>query len=114
MIPSRSVHRVLRRLAWLVPWSTAILAGAKDRKVEPASTEDFESVTGKGVQGVIDGERVLPTMDGQKMGEFKEFPVPAKCLKDRKLVLTWDIPNDEGHLNWRQRSRLSEVWLIKR
>jgi len=27
MIPSRSVHRVLRRLAWLVPWSTAILAG---------------------------------------------------------------------------------------
>jgi len=62
----------------------------------------------------IDGERVLPTLDGQKMGEFKEFPVPAKCLMDRKLVLTWDIPNDEGHLNWRQRSRLSEVWLIKR
>jgi hypothetical protein len=48
------------------------------------------------------------------MGEFTEFAVPAKHLKDRKLVLTWDIPDDEGHLNWRKRSRLSEVWLLKK
>jgi hypothetical protein len=62
----------------------------------------------------IDGERVAPTLDGKEMGEFKEFPVPAKCLQDRKLVLTWDIPDDEGHLNWRKRSRLAEVWLLKK
>jgi hypothetical protein len=47
------------------------------------------------------------------MGEFKEFPVPAEQVKDRRLVLTWDIPADEEHLNWRQRSRLAEVWLLK-
>ncbi len=62
----------------------------------------------------IDGERVSPTLDGQEMGEFKEFPVDAKFFADRKLVLTWDSPADEGHLNWRQRSRLAEIWLLKR
>jgi len=61
----------------------------------------------------IDGERVSPSIDGQEMGEFKEFPVDAKFFADRKLVLTWDTPSDEGHLNWRQRSRLAEVWLLK-
>jgi hypothetical protein len=62
----------------------------------------------------MDGERVLPTADGQEMGEFKEFAVDPKFIADRKLVLTWDAPADEGHLNWRQRSRLAEVWLLKR
>jgi hypothetical protein len=62
----------------------------------------------------IDGERATPTVDGKQMAEFKEFPVPAEHVKDRRLVLTWDIPADEEHLNWRQRSRLAEVWLLKR
>ena len=30
-----------------------------------------------------------------------------------KLTLTWDRPLDEGHLNWRQHSRLAGVWLLK-
>ncbi len=62
----------------------------------------------------IDGQGVSPVVDGKLMGEFKEFPVPAEHIKDRRLVLTWDIPTDEDHLNWRQRSRLAEVWLLKR
>jgi hypothetical protein len=62
----------------------------------------------------IDGQRVEPTLDGKEMGEFKEFPVPAEHLQDAKLVLTWDRPTDEQDLNWRQRSRLAEVWLIKK
>jgi hypothetical protein len=48
------------------------------------------------------------------MGEFNEFPVPAECLRGGRLELTFEIPGDEGHLNWRQRSRLSEVWLLRR
>jgi hypothetical protein len=48
------------------------------------------------------------------MGEFKEFAVPSKYVKDRKLVLTWDRPTGEGDLNWRKKSRLSEVWLLKK
>jgi hypothetical protein len=62
----------------------------------------------------MNGERVLPTLDGKEMGEFKEFPVAARHIKDRKLVLTWDRPTDEEHLNWRRRSRLAEVWLLKK
>jgi hypothetical protein len=56
---------------------------------------------------------VVPSIDGKQMGEFNEFRVDSKFLKDRKLVLTWDRPTNEEHLNWRQHSRLAEVWLIK-
>jgi hypothetical protein len=62
----------------------------------------------------IDGTRVEPTVDGRAIGEFKEFPVAPEHLTDRKLVLTWDTPTDEAHLNWRQRSRVSEVWLLRK
>ncbi|MBN9662225.1 MAG: hypothetical protein J0H49_28770 [Acidobacteria bacterium] len=62
----------------------------------------------------IDGQRATPRIDGRQMGEFKEFPVPPESLKDGRLVLTWAIPEDESHLNWRQHSRLAEVWLLKR
>ena len=60
----------------------------------------------------IDGERVTPTLDGKDVGEFKEFPVPQQLLSDGKLLLTFDVP-DETHLNWRQQSRLTELWLLK-
>jgi hypothetical protein len=59
----------------------------------------------------IDGERVNPTVDGKEM---KEWRVDSKYYKDGRLTLSWDRPADEAHLNWRQRSRLAEVWLIKR
>lgn len=62
----------------------------------------------------IDGERVTPRLDGRGLGEFKEFDVPSPALADGQLMLTWDAPTDEGHLNWRQQSRLTEVWLIRK
>jgi hypothetical protein len=62
----------------------------------------------------INGELVKPERDGKEMGETKEFPVDPKFLKGGRLVLTWDAPTNEAHLNWRQKSRLAEVWLIKR
>jgi len=58
----------------------------------------------------INGERV----EGSKQGDFYLFSVPASALATGKLELTWDIPTDESHLNWRQRSRLAEVWLLRR
>ena len=61
----------------------------------------------------INGTPVQPSVDGKEMGEFKEFPVPPECLSDGRLVLTWARPGNEQNLNWRNRSRLSEVWLIK-
>ena len=62
----------------------------------------------------VNGERLVASVNGKEMGEFKEFAVPEKFVKTRKLVLTWDRPTDEGQLNWRQQSRLAEVWLLRR
>lgn len=61
----------------------------------------------------VDGERVEPVRYGKAPGEIKEFPVPASALEDGAIVVTWDVPNEE-HLNWRQRSRLNEIWLIEK
>lgn len=62
----------------------------------------------------IDGEPVYETPTRSlELGEVQDFVVPARFLTDRKLVLTWESPSDEDHLNWRQHSRLSEVWLLK-
>jgi len=60
-----------------------------------------------------DGERVGQPADRLGMGEVADFPVSPEHVQDRKLVLTWDSPSDESHLNWRQHSRLAEVWLLK-
>jgi hypothetical protein len=62
----------------------------------------------------MNGERVNPVIDGKAMGEIKEWRVDPKFIRDGRLVLSWDRPTDEGQLNWRQHSRLAEVWLIKR
>ncbi|MFO7654248.1 MAG: heavy metal translocating P-type ATPase [Candidatus Krumholzibacteriia bacterium] len=40
------------------PLATAIVKGAEDRDVALVAAEDFESVTGKGVSGLVDGRRV--------------------------------------------------------
>jgi hypothetical protein len=72
-------------------------------------------LTGYGqVKMRANGQRLTPTRDAKlEIGEFEEFPLPANLVKDGKLVLTFDPPTDEAHLNWRQQSRLSEVWLLK-
>ncbi|MEZ6046181.1 MAG: hypothetical protein R3C11_11550 [Planctomycetaceae bacterium] len=61
----------------------------------------------------MDGELIEPTVNEPGFGGFKEFPVPHALLEDRKLILSWDRPTDEADLNWRQRSRNAEVWLLK-
>jgi len=40
------------------PLAAAIVKGAEDRKVALANAEDFDSVTGKGVKGRVDGREV--------------------------------------------------------
>ncbi|HET6978485.1 MAG TPA: heavy metal translocating P-type ATPase [Pyrinomonadaceae bacterium] len=41
------------------PLASAIVAGARDRGVEVSNARHFESITGKGVTGEIDGRRVV-------------------------------------------------------
>lgn len=59
------------------------------------------------------GVRLAPTLDGRKVGELKEFPVPRGLYRDGNLTVTFD-PTFEPHLNWRVQSRLTEIWLIKK
>jgi Cu+-exporting ATPase len=40
------------------PLAAAIVRGAEKRNVELASTEDFQSVTGKGVTGLVEGRKI--------------------------------------------------------
>ncbi len=57
-------------------------------------------------------KRLIPTKYEKGFGEFKEFPLPKELIKEGKLKITFDKP-DEEHLNWRDQSRVSDVWLLK-
>jgi hypothetical protein len=98
------------RLTWQVTmWPVAIVYEAldPDAKYVVRSSGYGQSLLR------IEGELIHPTLNGRKMGEFKEFPVPDKYVRKRRITLTWDLPTDEGNLNWRDTSRLAEVWLLK-
>ncbi len=58
------------------------------------------------------GERLKPTKYEKGFEQFKEFPLSKELIKDGKLKLTFDKPNEE-HLNWRQQSRVTDVWVLK-
>ena len=60
----------------------------------------------------IDGERLEPTLYNKGYEEFKEFPLNPKFVSDGKIDVTFDQP-EESQLNWRQRSKVTDVWLIK-
>ncbi len=61
----------------------------------------------------INGERVNPTLYNKGLEEFKLFPVAWKFVRSGKISLTFDEP-EESHLNWRKKSKVCDVWLLKR
>ncbi|WP_439482640.1 hypothetical protein [Cyclobacterium plantarum] len=58
------------------------------------------------------GQRLTPTRYEKGYEEFKEFPLPRELISEGKLKISFDKP-DEEHLNWRQQSRVTDVWVIK-
>ncbi len=60
----------------------------------------------------VDGERIDPTIYNKGYEEFKEFPLNPKYVSDGKIEVTFDQP-EESTLNWRERSKVTDVWLIK-
>ncbi len=58
------------------------------------------------------GQRLTPTIYNKELETFKEFPLPKELIKDGHLEITFDRP-DESHLNWRQYSKVTDVWLLK-
>lgn len=100
-----------RRLSWQTSLQWPL--GIAYHRLDPSASYRVR-LTGYG-QALLraNGELLTPTLYGREIGEFKEFPLPANLIKDGKLLLTFDRPTDEDHLNWRQQSRVSEVWLLK-
>lgn len=58
------------------------------------------------------GQRLKPSKYEKGFEQFKEFPLPKDIIKDGKLKITFDKP-DEEHLNWRKQSRVTDVWVLK-
>ncbi|MEA3477336.1 MAG: hypothetical protein U9R60_04090, partial [Bacteroidota bacterium] len=58
------------------------------------------------------GERLEPSKYDKGFEQFKEFPLPKELITDGSLKITFDTP-DEGHLNWRKQSRVTDVWILK-
>jgi len=68
------------------PLADAIVAGAKERGVKPAGSEAFESVTGKGVKGRVDGR---PVALGN-LALLKDLGVEPGALAERAESLRAD------------------------
>lgn len=61
----------------------------------------------------VDGVRLSPVLYNKEADTFKEWIIPLSLTGDGKITVTFDEP-EESNLNWRQHSRISDVWLLKR
>ena len=61
----------------------------------------------------VNGERIAPTLYNKELEEFKEFQLDPRYVSTGKLVVTFDQP-EESKLNWRQQSKICDIWLLKR
>lgn len=100
-----------KRLSWQVSmdWPIAV----RYEQIDP-NGDYVVRITGYGdALTRINQVRVEPTSYGKGIGELKEYHVPRDAVQSGKLVITWDRP-DEAHLNWREQSRITEIWLLKK
>jgi len=99
------------RLSWqhYMRWPVALWYEALD----PTARYVVRLTGNRDAHPRADGVPLEPTLYSQRIGEFKEFPVPAELVADGALKLTFDSI-DEEHLNWRQQSNVAEVWLLKK
>lgn len=100
-----------KRLSWQVSmdWPIAV----RYEQIDP-NAEYVVRITGYGdALTRINQQRVEATTYGRGIGEIKEFPVPRKAVQSGQITVTWDRP-DEPHLNWREQSRITEIWLLKK
>ena len=68
------------------PLAQAIVAGAKERNVEFSAVKDFESITGKGVRGEVEGRQVAIG----NAGLLEQLGIPGDALKERAEQLRHD------------------------
>ena len=91
VVPGANESEVLRLAASLEkasehPLAAAIVAGAQERKILLSKDQGFQSYTGKGIFGVVEGKRVA--LGNQKL--FDELKISADALRDRAEQLRAD------------------------
>lgn len=87
--------------------------GLRYEGVEPGADYVVRTTGNRDCLLRVNGQRVTPSIDGKGMGELKEFPVPRKLYEGGLIELSFDLPLEPG-VNWREASRLTEVWLIRK
>lgn len=60
----------------------------------------------------VDGHRLSPVVYNREADAVKEWIVPLSLTQDGRITVTFDGP-EESHLNWREQSRISDVWLLR-
>ena len=69
------------------PLAAAIVRGAAERGIKPANVSDFQSTTGGGVSGSVDGRRVLlgkaPFLKSQGISDFADLESRASELQQQ-------------------------------
>ena len=60
----------------------------------------------------VNGRRINPILYNKELEEFKEFVIDRRFVRGGVLEVTFDVP-EETHMNWRQRSKICDIWLIK-
>ncbi|MGN6493192.1 MAG: hypothetical protein ACTHLE_14425 [Agriterribacter sp.] len=60
----------------------------------------------------VDGVRLSPLVYNKEADTFKEWIIPLSLTQDGYINVSFDIP-EESHLNWRQNSKISDIWLLK-
>lgn len=61
----------------------------------------------------VDGERIDPSIYNKGLEEFKEFHLAGKYVSDGRIEVAFDQP-EESNLNWRQHSKICDIWLLKK
>lgn len=67
------------------PLAQAIVSGARERGISPAKATDFESITGKGVRGIVNGRSVL--FGNRALLEQFQIPVEHQLSKAEQLLV---------------------------
>ncbi len=100
-----------RRLSWQVSmdWPLAV----RYEHVDPNAEYVIRMTGYREALTRINQERVKPALYGRGIGEIKEFTVPQGAVRSGQIVVTWDRPEEPG-LNWREQSRITEIWLLKK
>ncbi|MGC8737776.1 MAG: alpha-glucuronidase family glycosyl hydrolase [Candidatus Hydrogenedens sp.] len=100
-----------KRISWL---SSLEFGEAQYQGLEPSATYILRIIGLGKPQIMIDGKKMNSSDEKViELGEFKDYIIPLESIQDREIIVKWTLPIDDLKKNWRQHSRICEMWLLK-